>query len=191
MCVEGPTFFMSNHRGPLGMWPRLIEFDRKYPETTFICNASFSFFLNIFGISTVGIDTQRYLSKLNNPSASIKSVLITTLGLITTRNIKIFEGEDVVDEAVKILANGKNVFIFPETVTNNNKGWRSGVGRVCKKVDVNTVHAGFVFIPKPIYEHTKVVLKPVLGSLISNLNMEPLEISHELQRQHELQFGLN
>lgn len=133
MTVEGPILFMSNHQGPIGMWPRLVDFERNYPDTTFVCNASFSFFLHIFGISTIGISTKKYLERLDSTSADIKSCLISALGSVTARNMKILEGECVVDEISKKLSRGKNVFIFPETVTNNKEGWRSGVGRVCKK----------------------------------------------------------
>lgn len=188
MTLESPTLFMSNHRDPIGMWPRLIEFGRNYPNTKFICNASFSFFLKIFGNETIEINTCRYFDRLGTRQAKIKSALITSLGLLTARNVKAIEGDLVVKEACTALGDGKNVFIFPETITNSKLGWRTGIGRMCQNIDLNITKAGFVFIPKPFYEKAKVVIVPAIGSLIDGLG-DAEQIAHILQLQHEQLFG--
>jgi len=197
MIVEGDnwgrgTLFMSNHRFPVRLWPALVEFDRAFDKTYFICDAPFSIFLTKLGLKTLCTDTSKYIHEKCSDAAKIKHTLITTLGIVTARGVSVMSGGEIVDSASNLLEMNHNVFMFPSTVTGCNSPWRSGVGRVASCVDPDKVGAGFVFIPKRMNRHTEVVLHPTFGSILPNVkNMEILNIVDQLQKQHQARFGID
>lgn len=197
MKVEGNscefgTLFMSNHRFPVRLWPALVEFDRSFNNTYFICDAPFSIFLTKLGLKTLCTDTSKYIHEKCSDVAKIKHTLITALGIVTARGVSVMSGDEIVDSASNLLEMNRNVFMFPSTVTGCNSPWRSGVGRIVNSVNSDNVGAGFVFIPKKTNYQTEVVLHPTLGSILPNVkNMEILNIVDQLQKQHQARFGID
>lgn len=186
MTIEGPILFMSNHQYPPRMWPVMVDINIKFMQTEFICDATFAFFLKLFRLETINVDTSKFMAKCTDAKAIARYRLISLLGKVTARNIDVYRNGSAIEHICSVLENGKNVFICPQTITSENAPWRTGVGVICKNTDINRLKAGFVYIPKPISKGSQVYFPSVtVGSLIpNNKYLGPEELVKQLEQQY-------
>ncbi len=181
---EAPVFFLSNHVYPHFLYPRLIEINKKTKaDIVFVCDATYTFFLKMWGLQTLGLDMTEYSKKINDAKAQT----VALIGKASGAYRKAYSKDAAVQEIARTLNSGVDVLMFPSSTTGNKYPWRSGVGRVIQQINTDKTHAGFIYMPSSLKGQTNLCYTGTIGSLIGDADKVSVDqLVLQMKKQYEL-----
>lgn len=148
-----PTLYLAEHSGTVGMARAAVELGR---EAILACDARFTALLELMGVGVMGIkwpEKTQNMVGLRKVGENVSYKISNFLGLYE----RALSGMDAVMGMKRILADNKDLLLFPTGVTNPEAPWAPGavclVGSLLRKgPDVNlsfvkTGYWGYEVIP--------------------------------------------
>ncbi len=189
--VSEPILFMSNHPVAYRLLPGVLDLAKERKNLVVVTDAAYERVLKKLGLEVIGINSPNKIKWTADRVDKARVFLTRVFGVLTSSYDNALDGRKAVEVMVETLKSGNDLFICPTGVSDPNARWRSGVGSIAIALSKDPIRAGFIFIPNSFFARKKVVIGPVVGSLINSSDgtLCPKKVAEQLHNLYSESFG--